>query len=90
MLSMPDSLEPMPEQAARIAILIVDRPMCLPCIATNVDMSIASVMGYLEHISKSVTVSRSATERCRQCGRAAHTVSIVRDGGARPGERAPT
>ena len=72
----------MPEHAALIAILIVDRPICLACIATKLDMNPTSVMGYLEQISKSVNVRRSATERCQQCGRVARTVSIVRDGDA--------
>jgi len=59
----------MPEHAALIAILIVDRPICLACIATKLDMNPTSVMGHLEQISKSVNVRRSATERCQQCGR---------------------
>jgi hypothetical protein len=76
---MPDRLEPMPERAARIAILIVDRPTCLPCIATKADMSLPNVWADLESISKSVMFHQAAREPCRVCGVVGPVVSIGRD-----------
>jgi len=79
MLSVRVSLEPMPEHATLIAIMIVDRPTCLPCIATKADMGLPHVRAYLERISKSVMVHQAAREPCRVCGAVGPVVSIGRD-----------
>jgi hypothetical protein len=79
MLSMPDSLIPMPEHATLIVNLIVDRPTCLWCIATKADMSLPNVWAYLERISKSVTLYQAAREPCRVCGVVGPVVSIGHD-----------
>jgi hypothetical protein len=76
---MPDSFAPMPEHATLIAILIVDRPTCLPCIATKANMSLPNVWAYLEWISKSVMFHQAAREPCRVCGVVGPVVSIGRD-----------
>jgi len=75
---MPDRLEPMPEHATLIALLIVDRPTCLPCIATKGDMSVVSVMSYLEQIATSVMVHEAARQPCRVCGVVGPVVFIGR------------
>jgi hypothetical protein len=69
----------MPEHAALITALILDRPTCLPCIATKADMSLPTVRAYLEQISKSVMVHQAAGEPCRACGVVGPVVSIGRD-----------
>jgi hypothetical protein len=76
MLSMPDSVEPMPKHATPIANFIIDRPTCLPCIATEAGMSLPNVRAYLERISKAVTVHQAAREPCRVCGVVGPVVSI--------------
>jgi hypothetical protein len=69
----------MPEHAALITVLILDRPMCLPCVATKAGMSENSVMAYLEQIATSVVVHRAPMDRCRVCGVVGPVVSIGRD-----------
>jgi hypothetical protein len=69
----------MPERAALITVLILDRPMCLECIASRADMSISSVRGYLERIGKMVTVQQVPTERCQACGNVGYAVAIGRE-----------
>lgn len=74
----------MPEHPAFIAIVILDRPTCVECVAVKVGMKISIVADYLERLGGLITVSRSTTERCRQCGNVAQTVSIGRNGHAAP------
>jgi hypothetical protein len=55
----------MPEYAALITALILERPMCLQCIGEKANMSLPSVRAYLEQIS-------------RACGNTGPAVSIGR------------
>jgi len=57
----------MPEVAALISSLIIDHPMCLPCITTKAAVSEPRVEAALELI-KSVLVLRREMGRCRACG----------------------
>ena len=68
----------MPEYAALITVLILDRPLCLDCIAAKTDMTVPSVRGYLERIDTSLTVQWRADERCQACGNLGLVVSIGR------------
>jgi len=49
----------MPEHAALITAIILDRPTCLACIAANAQMSLSSVSAYLEQIAGSVMVHQA-------------------------------
>ena len=69
----------MPDRVERIATLIVDRPTCLPCIATKADLSLPLVRAYLERISKSVMVHQAPRERCAMCGVVGPVISIGRN-----------
>ena len=69
----------MPEHAALITMLILERPMCLECLAAGTDMSIQRVRAYLERIGTMVTVKQHAIQRCRVCYSVTATVSIGRD-----------
>jgi len=69
----------MPEYAALITVMILERPMCVACVAVKAAMDIPSVDGYLERISAMVDVHRLPTERCRVCGSVGATVAIGRD-----------
>ena len=65
----------MPEYAALITVMILERPMCVACVAVKAAMDIPSVDGYLERISAMVDVHRLPTERCRVCGSVGATVA---------------
>jgi len=68
----------MPEPAALITTLILERPMCLPCIAAKTHMSLPSVRAYLEQISRAVNLQQWPREQCQVCGVEGPTVSIGR------------
>jgi len=69
----------MPEHAALITVLILERPTCIECVATKVDMTAQSVLAYLERMSRTVNVQSSANDRCRSCGVVGRVVSINRE-----------
>jgi hypothetical protein len=59
----------MPANAALIATLTVDRPLCLACIAVRSQLSVAEVHSYLDRrLTPAVAIGR-ATEHCRLCGK---------------------
>ena len=68
----------MADQAALIAVLIIDRALCLDCIASRSGMSVVSVKGYLERMGTMITLQRTTNERCRACGIIGNVVSLVR------------
>lgn len=57
----------MSHHGALVAVLIVDRPMCLDCIATKARLSTADTERYLESIATALHV-QAADDRCRACG----------------------
>ena len=69
----------MPERAALIAVLIMDRPLCLPCVASKSEMSVATVCSYLDRMQKMVTVHRANDERCTACGAVTSVVALTRE-----------
>ena len=58
----------MPEKAALIAVLIMERPLCLACIEAKTGMDRDDVERYLTRIRRVVQVRRSHGDRCRACG----------------------
>jgi len=58
----------MPEHAALIAALIVERPLCLECIETKTGMDRSETDAYLLKIASVLQLRRSAGDRCRACG----------------------
>ena len=58
----------MPEHAARIAVLILDRPLCLGCIAVSAGLSGIGVEDYLEKMEPMIIVHHARNEPCRACG----------------------
>jgi len=69
----------MPESTAAIAVLILERPTCLECIAEKADMTVTLAKGYLARLVQAVTVEYLPDERCRTCGSTGTTLSIGRD-----------
>jgi len=58
----------MPERAALIAVLIIDCPLCVDCIAAKSEISLAGVKGYLKR----------SEGRCRACGSVGNVFSLNR------------
>jgi hypothetical protein len=58
----------MPETTAIITALILDRPLCLDCIAMKAGVSHATVEAILARIKKVLTLRRDERGRCRACG----------------------
>jgi hypothetical protein len=55
-----------PEKAALIAVLILERPLCLNCVAEKSELTADEVKSYLSRVRRSVTVERGI-DRCRSC-----------------------
>ena len=68
----------MPQTAALIAALILERPLCFTCIAEKADTSEAAVEATLAIIAPAVQLHREHDGRCRACGNAGAVVSLAR------------
>lgn len=59
----------MPEAAALIAALILERPMCLECIAMRAPVTgEKDAEDHLNIIARAVRLHREKSGRCRACG----------------------
>jgi hypothetical protein len=68
----------MPARAAVITVLVMDRPMCLDCIAEKARMPQPEAEAYLTEIAAGVAVRRDPEDRCRGCGMVTTVFSISR------------
>jgi hypothetical protein len=68
----------MPETTAMIAVLILERPMCLDCIATRANASLNEVEAALLPIARVLRLQRFASEPCRACGNTGLAFSVTR------------
>jgi len=68
----------MADTIALITDLILERPTCLPCIATRAGTSEIRVETLLGHVAPVVRVVREFGRRCRACGRSGIVVSVIR------------
>jgi hypothetical protein len=57
-----------PEISAVITVLIIDRPLCVDCIALRAQVSVPAVRNYLLKIDTMGSVQRGVDDRCRACG----------------------
>lgn len=69
----------MPERGALVAVLIIERPLCVECIADKSGISLGDVEPLLQRIGTSITLHR-AVDRCRGCGRTVAVYSAARAG----------
>ena len=60
---------------AIIMVLIMDQPLCVPCIAEQANLSTADTGRYLQTIGKMVDV-RADEGHCRDCGSARRVFSV--------------
>ena len=67
----------MPRHAAVIAVLILDRPICLDCIIAKSGLATAEVESYLEQIGVGLEVTVEE-DRCRACGEPRTVFSLTR------------
>lgn len=67
----------MPEQAALIAVLILERPMCFDCIVSRTNLSASHVKVYLDAIGRSLKLV-VADGRCHVCGETRATFSLTK------------
>jgi hypothetical protein len=67
----------MPARAALIAVLILDRQMCLPCIAAKALVTEARVQSVLEAIATALVLHHD-TGRCVACGETTAVHSVWR------------
>jgi hypothetical protein len=65
----------MPEKAALIAVLITDRPLCLPCLSAKARLPIDEIQSYLGRID-SLVILKHAIERCQECGKSTEVYSM--------------
>ena len=58
----------MPEISAVITVLIIDRPLCVDCIALRAQVSVSAVKDYLRKTDLMGSVQHGTNDRCRACG----------------------
>jgi hypothetical protein len=69
----------MPERrSAIVSALIVDRPLCITCIATKAGMTENDVEEVLASIASRARLFRAPAARCEACGAAGPVVSLSR------------
>lgn len=68
----------MPANAAVITTLLLDRPMCLDCVALKTELSLNEIDNYLTAIASRLELDR-VIGRCRTCGNTGPVVSLHRD-----------
>ena len=68
----------MPGRAAHIALLIVDRPLCIACIAIRTGATELAVEGYLSIMRTTLTVFREDNGPCGACGTIGKVFSLTR------------
>ena len=67
----------MPTQAALITALIVDRPLCLSCIADKSGATVERVSEALHAIGSALALT-SRTDRCAACGTTTTVYAVAR------------
>jgi hypothetical protein len=67
----------MPEKGALLALLIVERPLCVDCIAERSTLAVADVQSLITRIGRTIAINR-AMDRCRACGRTEQVYSAFR------------
>ena len=67
----------MPEWAALIAVLIMERPLCVSCIASKAGLTHGEVESYLARIEVVVEI-KQALDSCRTCGKLGPVFSLLR------------
>jgi hypothetical protein len=67
----------LPDKPALIAVLLVERPMCLDCISQKVGASTIETDRYLTAIGTALELRRT-DDRCQTCGQKRAVYSLIR------------
>jgi hypothetical protein len=67
----------MPERATLVAVLILERPLCVSCISEKSGHTPAEIESFLAQIERTVDVRRGV-DRCRACGTDTTVYSLLR------------
>ena len=68
----------MPERAAIIAALIMERPLCVACISSKSGLTTGEVESYLANIKKGTVDVLRVDDRCRACFTLTMVYSLIR------------
>ena len=74
----------MPQTAAVVTALILERPLCFACIAAKAGTSETGVEATLARITPVIELDRDHDGRCRACGNGGLVVSVHRRVSAGP------
>jgi len=66
-----------PEQTVLVTALIVDRPMCLDCLATSVGTTVDDVGVILQRLT-AILELHAERDACRSCGITSRVFSVER------------
>ena len=67
----------MPDRAALVAVLIMERPLCIRCLAVKSGLSLSQLDEVVGNVAKALQVHR-VEDRCRACGITDTTISVDR------------
>ena len=73
-----DTQRPMPARAALIGLLMLDRPLCLLCLAERSGLPSDDALEYLTHMRGHIAVFHDDSDRCRACGVIGKVFSLAR------------
>jgi len=71
----------MPEKAALIAALILERPLCIECIEAKTGLDRRETQAYLVRIARVVQLRRSKGDRCQSCGEVGRVFWLIQPPG---------
>ena len=67
----------MPDRTALVTALILDRPLCIRCLAAKSRGTLADLDAVIDNVEKALVLHR-IVDRCRACGNTEITFSVDR------------
>jgi hypothetical protein len=67
----------MPDHTALVTALILDRPLCIRCLAAKSRGTLADLDAVIDNVEKALVLHR-IVDRCRACGTTEITFSVDR------------
>ena len=68
----------MPEHSSLITALILERPMCVECLARRANMTVEATHTVLAVIGRALALHRDEASRCRGCEKRASVFYVDR------------
>ena len=68
----------MPGIVARITRAIIERSLCVDCIAKSVEVSPLTVRQHIDRMNELMRLSRREDDRCRDCRAIRETFTVMR------------